>query len=156
MCVSVQKDLNREFCVNKRLLWWLRSIGKCLLLCWYLQGSRWKRAMAEPQLQLSESHPLTSLFLLRVFTITVSHVLFHLGSTLSTDSLFIFISRQLCGKCPVMNSCSTTGHKLPVMPWYLTGTPASRCTQCSFLSFSRSHPSGPSRGRRPTRNSHHA
>ncbi len=116
------------------------------------QGSRWKRSMAEPQHQLSESHSLTSLSptWLSVFTITVSYVLFHLGSILSADSLFIFISRQLCGKCPVMDSCSTTGHKLPVMQWYLTGTLPSRCTQRSFLFFSRFFtPQGPPGGGGP-------
>lgn len=108
--------------------------------------------MAEPQHQLSESHSLTSLSptWLSVFTITVSHVLFNLGSVLSTDSLFIFISRQLCGKCPVMDLCSTTGHKLPVMQWYLTGTLPSRCTQHSFLFFSRLFsPQGPPGGGGP-------
>ncbi len=63
----------------------------------------------------------------------VFHVLFHPWSILSADSLFIFISRQLCGKCPVMDSCSSTGHKLPAVQWYLTGTLPSRCTQHSFL-----------------------
>lgn len=33
---------------------------------------------------------------------SVSYVLLHFGSILSTDSIFIFISRQLCGKCFVM------------------------------------------------------
>lgn len=91
----------------------------------------------------SVSYILLHLYLtlwLSVFTITVSHVLFHLGSILSTDSLFIFISRQLCGKCPVMDSCLTVGHKLPVMRWYLTGTPPSRCTQRSFLFSSLASP----------------
>ena len=103
-----------------------------------LQGSWWKRSMAEPQHQLSESHFPTSLSptWLSMFTGTVSHVLSHLGSIPSADSIFIFISRQLCGKCPVMDSCSTTGHKLHVMRWYLTGMLPSRCTQHSFLFLS--------------------
>lgn len=67
------------------------------------QGSWWKRSMAKPQHQLSESHSLTvSPTSLSMFTITVSYVLLHFGSILSTDSIFIFISRQLCGKCFVM------------------------------------------------------
>lgn len=132
----------------------LFSSIKCLLLplCLLLQGSWWKRSMAKPQHQLGESHSLTSSSptWLSVFTIAVSHVLFHLGPLVSTDSLFIFISRQLCGKCPVMDSCSTTGHKLPVVRWYLTGTLPSRCTQRSFLFLSRFFaPQGPPGGGGP-------
>ena len=75
---------------------------------------------------------------------------FNLGSLLSTDSLFIFISRQLCGKCPVMDSCWTGGHKLPVMQWYLTGTLPSICTQHSFLIVSLLFtPQGPPGGGGP-------
>lgn len=140
-------------CSVPEMCFLLFNISLCLLL----QGSWWKRSMAEPQHQLSESHSYIFLSY-SVFTITVPHVLFHLGSLLSTDSLFIFISRQLRGKCPVMDSCSTTGQKLPVMRWYLTGMLPSidaLSAHCSsFLSLLR--PSGSSRGRRPTRNSHHA
>lgn len=98
--------------------------------------------MAESQHQLSESRSLPSLSptRLNVFTLAMPYVVFHLGSVLSADSIFIFISRQLCGKCHIMDSSSTMGHKLPVMRWYLTGTLPHRCTQHSLCLFLASSP----------------
>lgn len=87
-----------------------------------------------------------------VFTISRRRVVFHLLSLLSTDSLLIFISRQLRGKCPAADSRSATSHKLPVTAALPSRTPG---THCSFRSLLL-HPSGPPRGRRPARNSHHA
>jgi len=83
----------------------------------------------------------------RVLTITVSH----LGSLLSPQ---IAYSSSSPGNYVV--SVGPRGHKLPCHAGDIENRP-SRCTRRSFLLFlSLLRPSGSSRGRRPTRNSHHA
>lgn len=71
----------------------------------------------------SVSHSLSRLLFAMIGCLYKSWASFFLSSLMSaltTDSLFILIARKLCGKCSVMGSCVTTGHKLPATQYCLS------------------------------------